>query len=262
MATVGVAVNVAATLTLARADRRSLNVEAAFRHILTDLYGFIGTLVAGVVIVVWGFDRADAIASLVVVALMLKAAVQLLRPAVHILLEATPEHIDLDEVRTHLLELPEVRSVHDLHAWTVTSSLPIVTAHVVVTDRLLHLGRGRSGARPPAGLPVGALRRRALDAAVRIGRAHRARTRGPCLTLRVGVGDFEDLAGDQAVRSPLDRVGRLRIRGLDQAEDLPRLLVDPVPSVRGPRQPAAILSSNSAVASGAASIMSCPQGTS
>ncbi len=140
VAGVGVAVNVVATLTMARADRRSLNVEGAYRHILTDLYGFAGTLIAGIVIVVWGFDRADAVASLVVVLLMLKAAAELLRPALHILLEATPEDIDLDEVRRHLLELPEVQSVHDLHAWTLTSSLPILTAHVVVTDECLNTG--------------------------------------------------------------------------------------------------------------------------
>ncbi|HVT42659.1 MAG TPA: cation diffusion facilitator family transporter [Acidimicrobiales bacterium] len=140
VAAVGVAVNVVATMTMARANRRSLNVEGAYRHILTDLYGFTGTLLAGVVIVVWGFDRADAIASLVVVLLMLKAAVELLRPALHVLLEATPEDIDLEEVRRHLLELPEVESVHDLHAWTLTSSLPILTAHVVVTEDCLHTG--------------------------------------------------------------------------------------------------------------------------
>ncbi len=140
VAAVGVGVNVVATLTMARANRRSLNIEGAYRHILTDLYGFSGTLIAGIVIVLWGFDRADAIASLVVVALMLKAAVQLLRPSMHILLEATPEDIDLDEVREHLLELPEVESVHDLHAWTLTSSLPILTAHVVVSDECLNTG--------------------------------------------------------------------------------------------------------------------------
>ncbi len=140
VAAVGVLVNLAATVTMARADRRSLNIEGAFRHILTDLYGFTGTLVAGVVIVLWGFDRADAIASLVVVVLMVKAAVELLRPSVRILLQATPEEIDLEEVRRHLLELPEVQSVHDLHAWTLTSSLPILTAHVVVTDECLSSG--------------------------------------------------------------------------------------------------------------------------
>jgi len=140
VATVGVAVNLVATLTMARANRRSLNIEGAYRHILTDLYGFAGTLIAGIVIVVSGFDRADAVASLVVVALMLKAAVQLLRPSLHILLEATPEDIDLEEVRRHLLELPEVQSVHDLHAWTLTSSLPILTAHVVITDDCFKTG--------------------------------------------------------------------------------------------------------------------------
>ena len=115
-------------------------MEGAYRHILTDLYGFIATVVAGIVIVVGGFERADAVASLVVVALMVKAAVELLRPALSILLEATPKDIDLDEVRAHLLELPEVASVHDLHAWTLTSSLPILTAHVVVTDECIRGG--------------------------------------------------------------------------------------------------------------------------
>ena len=140
VAVIGVAVNLTATYLMSRANRRSLNIEGAFRHILTDLYGFTGTLVAGVVIVVAGFNRADAVASLLVVVLMLKASVQLLRPALRILLEATPDDIDLEEVRRHLLELPEVKSVHDLHAWTLTSSLPILTAHVVVTDDCLNTG--------------------------------------------------------------------------------------------------------------------------
>ena len=140
VALIGVAVNLTATYLMSRANRRSLNIEGAFRHILTDLYGFTGTLVAGVVIVLGGFNRADAVASLLVVVLMLKASVQLLRPALRILLEATPDDIDLEEVRRHLLELPEVKSVHDLHAWTLTSSLPILTAHVVVTDDCLNTG--------------------------------------------------------------------------------------------------------------------------
>ena len=140
VAAVGVAVNVVATMTLSRANRRSLNIEGAYRHVVTDLYGFIGTVVAGIVIVATGFNRADSIASLVVVGLMLTAAVRLLRPALHILLEATPEDIDLEEVRQHLLELHDVASVHDLHAWTLTSSLPILTAHVVVTDDCIRRG--------------------------------------------------------------------------------------------------------------------------
>jgi cobalt-zinc-cadmium efflux system protein len=140
VASIGVVVNVVAATTMSKANRQSLNMEGAYRHILTDLYGFIGTVLAGLVIVITGFRRADAIASLVVVMLMLKAAVELLRPALHILLEATPKDIDLEEVRQHLLELPEVASVHDLHAWTLTSSLPILTAHIVVTDACISQG--------------------------------------------------------------------------------------------------------------------------
>jgi len=141
VALVGVVVNVAATWVLARANRSSLNVEGAFRHILTDLYAFIGTAVAGVVILVSGWTRADAVASLVVVALMLHSAWGLLRASGRVLLEAAPEGVDLDAVRGHLLDLPEVVAVHDLHLWTVTSSMPSVSAHVVIADDCFYNGR-------------------------------------------------------------------------------------------------------------------------
>jgi cobalt-zinc-cadmium efflux system protein len=140
VASVGVAVNVLATIALSKANQRSLNVRGAYRHVLTDLYGFLGTVVAGIVIVTTRFERADSIASLVVVLLMVKAAIGLIRPATRILLEATPDDMDLEEVRRHLMELPEVAAVHDLHAWTLTSSLPILTAHVVVTDDCISRG--------------------------------------------------------------------------------------------------------------------------
>jgi len=140
VALVGVAVNVAATAVVARANRRSLNVEGAFQHILTDLYGFIGTAVAAIIVITTAWERADPVASLVVVVLVLWAAWGLLRASGHILLEGTPETIDLDEVRRHLNELPEVVAVHDLHAWTLTSALPALTAHVVVTDACLRDG--------------------------------------------------------------------------------------------------------------------------
>lgn len=134
MALVGVVVNVAATWVLARANRSSLNVEGAFQHILTDLYAFIGTAIAGVVILLTGFARADAIASLLVVALMLRAAYGLLRDSGRVLLEATPADLDLPAVRTHVLDVEHVRDLHDLHAWTVTSGLPTLSAHIVVDD--------------------------------------------------------------------------------------------------------------------------------
>ncbi len=132
VALVGVAVNLVATRVLARADRSNMNVAGSFRHLLTDLYGFIGTAAAGVVIMVTGFNRADAIASLVVVVLMAKASWQLLGAAGRVLLEAAPEGVELDEVRAHLLAIAHVRAVHDLHVWTVTSALPALSAHVVV----------------------------------------------------------------------------------------------------------------------------------
>ena len=134
VAAVGIAVNIAAAWVLARANRSSLNVEGAFRHVLTDLYGFIGTVIAGVIILVTGYTRADAIASLIVVGLMLKASWGLLRSSGRVLLEAAPEGIDLEEVRAHLLATGHVRDVHDLHVWTVTSSLPALSAHVVIDD--------------------------------------------------------------------------------------------------------------------------------
>jgi cobalt-zinc-cadmium efflux system protein len=134
VAAVGIAVNVAASWVLARANRSSLNVQGAFRHVLTDLYGFIGTLIAGIIIVTTGFTRADAIASLIVVVLMVKAAWELLRDSGRILLEAAPEGMDLEQVRAHLTEVPHVLALHDLHAWTVTSGLPALSAHVVIED--------------------------------------------------------------------------------------------------------------------------------
>jgi cobalt-zinc-cadmium efflux system protein len=140
VAAVGIVVNIAAAWALARANRSSLNVQGAFRHVLTDLYGFIGTLTAGVIILATGFTRADAIASLIVVALMLKAAAELLRDSGRILLEAAPKTMDLDQVRAHLLATEHVHGLHDLHAWTVTSDLPALSAHIVIDDSCFNDG--------------------------------------------------------------------------------------------------------------------------
>lgn len=134
VAIVGVAVNILAAWILAKANRSSLNVEGAYQHILTDLYGFIGTVIAGIIILTTGYTRADSIASLVVVGLMLHAAWGLLRDSGRVLLEAAPEGMDLDEIRAHMLENEHVHDVHDLHVWTITSDLPTLSAHVVIDD--------------------------------------------------------------------------------------------------------------------------------
>lgn len=140
VALVGAAVNVAATAALARANRTSLNVTGAFAHIVTDLYAFAGTALAGVIIVVAGWTRADAVASLLVAALMAHAAWGLVRDAGRILLEAAPDDVALDQVRAHIAGVEHVLGVHDLHAWTVTSNLPTLSAHVVVEDHCFASG--------------------------------------------------------------------------------------------------------------------------
>jgi cobalt-zinc-cadmium efflux system protein len=132
VAAVGVAVNVAATWVMARANRDSVNVRGAFAHVVTDLYGFIGTLVAGIVIIVTGFERADSIASLIVVELMLHTAWGLLRETGRILLEAAPEGYTPGEIVTAISSQPGVASVHDVHVWLITSGFPALSAHVLV----------------------------------------------------------------------------------------------------------------------------------
>jgi cobalt-zinc-cadmium efflux system protein len=140
VAGVGIVINLLATLAISRANRASLNVEGAYQHILTDAFAFVATLIAGVVIVTTGFRRADPIASLFVVALMFRAAAQLLRDSGRILLEAAPDGVDLQIVRAHIMEAEHVRGVHDLHAWVVTSDLPALSAHIVVDDSCFNDG--------------------------------------------------------------------------------------------------------------------------
>jgi cobalt-zinc-cadmium efflux system protein len=134
VAVVGVVVNLAAAAILARGSgaQRSLNVEGSYRHILTDLYGFIGTAVAAVIILATGFDRADPIASLFIAGLLLYAAYGLLKQSGRVFLEAAPPGIDPDEIGRTLAGHPGVVEVHDLHVWEVTSGFPALSAHVVV----------------------------------------------------------------------------------------------------------------------------------
>lgn len=130
----GIAVNIVVAWAVARADRSSLNVEGAYQHILTDLYGFLATSAAAVVILATGWQRADAVASLVLVALMTRSGVTLARQSSRILLEAAPQGVQISQIREHLLRVDHVRDVHDLHVWTVTSDDHALSAHVVVDE--------------------------------------------------------------------------------------------------------------------------------
>jgi len=150
VAVAGVIVNLIATWLLAGANRRSLNVEGAFQHILTDLAAFVATAIAGAVILLTGFERADGIAALLVAALMLKAAGALLRESGRVFLEAAPRGLDPQQIGLRLAAQPGVTEVHDLHIWEVTSGFPSLSAHVLVgrdtdchdvrrsLDRILH----------------------------------------------------------------------------------------------------------------------------
>ena len=133
VALVGIVVNIAAARILSSGQKeRSLNVEGSYRHILTDLYGFIATALAAVVILATGFHRADPIASLLIAALMLHAAYGLLKASGRVFMEAAPAGLAPDEIGNALAAQPGVVEVHDLHVWEVTSGFPALSAHVVV----------------------------------------------------------------------------------------------------------------------------------
>jgi cobalt-zinc-cadmium efflux system protein len=131
-AAVGAAVNVLALWQVARANRENLNVEGSYRHLLTDLYAFGGTALAGLIVLTTGFDRADPIASLLVAGSMLLAAWPLLRKSGRVLLEAAPEGLAPAEIGTALRSHPGVTGVHDLHVWEISSGFPALSAHVLV----------------------------------------------------------------------------------------------------------------------------------
>jgi len=132
VAAAGIAVNLVAAWLIARADRRSLNVAGAYWHIVTDLFAFVATLVAGLVILLTGWTQADALAGLVVAALMAVAAYRLLRDSYRIFLEASPRGIEPGAVETAIRGVSGVTDVHELHVWEVTSGFPALSAHVLV----------------------------------------------------------------------------------------------------------------------------------
>ena len=134
VALVGIVVNLAAATILARGsgESRSLNLEGSYQHIVTDLYGFIATAVAAGVILATGFDRADAIASLIIAGILLRAAYGLLKESGRVFMEAAPAGIDPEEIGRTLAAYPGVVEIHDLHVWEVTSGFPALSAHVVV----------------------------------------------------------------------------------------------------------------------------------
>lgn len=133
IALVGIVVNLLATWSMSKANRESLNVEGSFQHILTDLYAFIVTAIAGALIYWTHFYRFDALAALVVATLMLRAGVSLLRESGRVFLEAAPKGVDPDVIGHTLAADPGVFEVHDLHVWEITSGFTALSAHVLIS---------------------------------------------------------------------------------------------------------------------------------
>ncbi|HYO20459.1 MAG TPA: cation diffusion facilitator family transporter [Dermatophilaceae bacterium] len=142
VATVGLVANLGSLLILRGGQQASLNVRGAYLEVLGDLLGSVAVIVAAVVIRLTGFTQADAIASVAIGLMILPRTWALLREAVDVLLEATPKGVDLAEVRRHINETSGVLGVHDLHVWTITSGLPVLSAHIVVTEAALADGGG------------------------------------------------------------------------------------------------------------------------
>ncbi|MCX5386752.1 cation diffusion facilitator family transporter [Streptomyces sp. NBC_00083] len=134
---IGLVANSVSLCLLMKGQQESLNVRGAFLEVLSDALGSGAVVVAGLVIMTTGWQAADPIASLVIGVMIVPRTVKLLRETLNVLLESAPKGVDMAEVRSHIVELPGVEDVHDLHAWTITSGMPVLSAHVVVSQEML-----------------------------------------------------------------------------------------------------------------------------
>lgn len=134
---VGLVANSVSLTLLMRGQKESLNVRGAFLEVAADAVGSLAVIISAAVILLTGWQAADPIASLAIGLLIVPRTVKLLRETLEVLLEAAPKNVDMDEVRAHILGLAGVEDVHDLHAWTITSGLPVLSAHVVVSSEVL-----------------------------------------------------------------------------------------------------------------------------
>lgn len=133
----GLVVNLISLALLMRGRRESLNVRGAFLEVLADALGSVAVIISALVIVTTGWQYADPVASLAIGSMIIPRTFKLLREALDVLLEAAPRDVDVSEVRTHILALPGVVELHDLHVWTITSGMPVISAHVVVKESVL-----------------------------------------------------------------------------------------------------------------------------
>ncbi|MGW4033929.1 cation diffusion facilitator family transporter [Streptomyces sp. NPDC004838] len=136
-ALIGLVANIISLSLLMRGQKDSLNVRGAYLEVLNDALGSVAVIISAAVILTTGWQAADPIASLVIGLMIVPRTVKLLRETLNVLLEAAPKDVDMEEVRAHIVALPGVEDVHDLHAWTITSGMPVLSAHVVVSRETL-----------------------------------------------------------------------------------------------------------------------------
>ncbi|MFF0110302.1 cation diffusion facilitator family transporter [Streptomyces hirsutus] len=134
---IGLVANLVSLTLLMRGQKESLNVRGAFLEVAADAFGSVAVIVSALVVVATGWTAADPIASLVIAVLIVPRAFRLLRETLDVLLEAAPKDVDMAQVRAHILGTQGVEDVHDLHAWTITSGMPVLSAHVVVSSEVL-----------------------------------------------------------------------------------------------------------------------------
>ncbi|WP_375002212.1 cation diffusion facilitator family transporter [Aeromicrobium sp. CTD01-1L150] len=137
---IGLAVNVVGLVLLRAGAQESLNVRGAYLEVLGDALGSVAVIASAVVILLTGWHTADPVASLLIAAMIVPRALSLLKDVVEVLLEGSPKEVDLRELRAHILSLDGVVDVHDLHVWTITSGMPVMSAHVVVDDSIDAMG--------------------------------------------------------------------------------------------------------------------------
>ncbi|MER5665108.1 cation diffusion facilitator family transporter [Streptomyces mirabilis] len=135
---IGLVANTISLLLLLRGQKDSLNVRGAFLEVVADALGSVAVIISAVVIMTTGWQAADPIASILISIMIVPRTWKLLHETLDVLLESAPKNVDMAEVRAHILALPGVEDVHDLHAWTITSGMPVLSAHVVVSSEVLN----------------------------------------------------------------------------------------------------------------------------
>ena len=141
---IGLVVNVVGLMLLRQGSKESLNVRGAYLEVVGDALGSFAVIVAAALIMSFGWNLADPIASLLIAAMIVPRAISLLRDVAEVLLEGTPKDVDLEELRAHITGMDGVADVHDLHVWTITSGMPVMSAHVVVDESVTDMGQAEA----------------------------------------------------------------------------------------------------------------------